>query len=104
MLAASLRLWTSPFKGQNGAPTYFKDVVFAMIRTQMASLNTAEERHVNGLTKSVYLKYAKDTGFEPKSVILSSGVEAHWLGDDDAEKVIVYLHGESREIGGGMGC
>ncbi|KAF1949867.1 alpha/beta hydrolase fold protein-like protein [Byssothecium circinans] len=93
MLTASARLWTSPFKGQKGAQNYFKDVMFSMMRVQLGNLDTAQERYWNGTSTPVYLKYAQDNGFEPQSVTLSSGVQAHWLGDKDAKKVILWFHG-----------
>ncbi|KAF2646016.1 alpha/beta hydrolase fold protein-like protein [Massarina eburnea CBS 473.64] len=98
-LAASLRLWTSPFKGARGAPNYYKDVIFSMMRVQLASLNTAQERYINGTSTPVYLKYCEDHGLTPQSVTIGEnsngggGVEAHWLGDPEAEKVILWFHG-----------
>ncbi|KAF1999871.1 alpha/beta-hydrolase [Amniculicola lignicola CBS 123094] len=92
-LAASVRLWTSPFKGSKGAHTYFKDVMFSMIRTQLGSLNLAQDRYLNPLTTPTYLKYCKDNGITPDSITLPSGVQAHWLGDRSAKKTILYFHG-----------
>ncbi|PVI02934.1 alpha/beta-hydrolase [Periconia macrospinosa] len=93
LLSASTRLITSPFKGQKGAHNYFKDVSFSMMRTQLGSLNTAQERYLNGTSTPVYLKYAKDNGFTPESVTLPGGAQAHWIGDSSAKKVILWFHG-----------
>ncbi|KAF2790675.1 alpha/beta hydrolase fold domain-containing protein [Melanomma pulvis-pyrius CBS 109.77] len=94
MLSASARLWVSPFKGQNGAPTYFKDVMFSMMRTQLGGLNLAQDRHLNPAnTTPTYLKFAKDNGFAPESITLPSGKLAHWIGSKSAKQVIVYYHG-----------
>jgi hypothetical protein len=91
--AAVLRLGTSPFKGKTGASTYFKDVMFAMMRSQLGALNLVQFRHMNPGTTDVYLQFAKEKGFTPDSITLRSGTQAHWIGNKNAEKIIVYLHG-----------
>ena len=93
MAAASARLWISPFKGQTGAQNYYKDVRFAMMRSQLGSLNLAQDRYMNGYSTPAYEKFAKDNGFEPQSITLPSGTQAHWLGNPKAKKTIVWFHG-----------
>lgn len=93
VLSASVRLWTSPFKGQKGAPTYFKDVMFAMMRTQLGGLDLAQDRYMNAMTTPTYLKFAKDNGFAPESITLPSGTQAHYIGNKSAKKLIVWFHG-----------
>ncbi|KAF2189098.1 alpha/beta hydrolase fold domain-containing protein [Zopfia rhizophila CBS 207.26] len=93
MLSASVRLWTSPFKGQKGAQNYFKDVIFAMMRTQLANLNLAQDRYLNPLTTPTYMQFAKDKEFAPESITLPDGAQAHWIGSKNAKKLIVYYHG-----------
>ena len=93
MLAASARLWISPFKGQRGAHNYYKDVIFSMMRVQLGGLDTAQERHMNGTSTPIYLKYAQDNGFAPESITLPGGTQAHWIGNKDAKKVILWFHG-----------
>jgi acetyl esterase/lipase len=91
--SASGRLVTSPFKGSNGSNTYFKDVMFAMFRTQLGNLDLAQDRYMNGTTTPIYLKFAKDNDFTPESITLPSGAQAHWFGSSSVKKVIVYFHG-----------
>lgn len=93
MGAATARLWVSPFKGQKGAHNYFKDVMFAMMRVQLGNLDLAADRYMNPMTTPTYLKFAKDHGFAPESVTLPSGTQAHWIGNKNAKKVILYFHG-----------
>ncbi|KAF2111572.1 Alpha/Beta hydrolase protein [Lophiotrema nucula] len=92
-LAASARLWISPFKGQKGAHNYFKDVMFTMMRSQLGSLTLAQDRYVDVPTTTAYEKFAEATGFTPHSITLPSGILAHWIGDSAAKKVLVYYHG-----------
>ncbi|CAI6341176.1 unnamed protein product [Periconia digitata] len=93
MLVASGRIWVSPFKGQTGAHNYYKDVLFSMMRSQLGSLDTVQQRYMNGTSTPAYLKYAQENGFRPESVTLPGGAQAHWLGNKDAKKVILWYHG-----------
>ncbi|KAF2743583.1 alpha/beta-hydrolase [Sporormia fimetaria CBS 119925] len=92
-LAALSRAVVSPFKGDNGAPKYYKDVMFAMMRAQLGSLTLAQDRYLNTNTTDVYLKFTKKHGFAPESITLPSGTQAHWMGNKHAKKVILYYHG-----------
>jgi hypothetical protein len=95
VLAASARLWISPFKGSTGAHNYFKDVMFSMMRVQLGNLDTAQERYMNSTTTPVYLKWCQDNGIVPESITLASGTQAHWLGSSTAKQVILWFHGTS---------
>ena len=70
--------------------------MFAMFRTQLGNLNLAQDRYMNGTTTPIYLQYAKDNGFTPETIMLPSGVQAHWFGSSSAKKLIVYFHGRIR--------
>ena len=98
MFSASCRLFSSPFKGQNGAPTYFKDVIFAMMRTQLGNFTLAQDQYSAVPTTTAYLQFAKDNNFAPESTTLPSGVQAHWIGSQRAKNLIVYFHGEFTDI------
>ncbi|OCK80495.1 alpha/beta hydrolase fold domain-containing protein [Lepidopterella palustris CBS 459.81] len=93
LFAAFTRLWISPFKGDKGASSYFKDVVYTMIRSQLGNLNLAQERIMAPLTTATYLAFAKKNGFAPDSITLADGTQAHWIGNRNAEKTIMYCHG-----------
>lgn len=84
----------SPFKGSNGANTYFKDVAFAAFRTHLGNLDLAQDRYVTSTTSTpVYNQYCTAQKIAPSTITLPSGTQAHWLGSKDAPKVLVYLHG-----------
>ncbi|EON69714.1 hypothetical protein W97_08974 [Coniosporium apollinis CBS 100218] len=87
------RMVVSPFKGKNGAPTYFKDVMYAMLRAQLGNMTIPEQKYLYPPTTATYLQVAKEKGFQPDSVVLPDGIQAHWLGPRSKEKVIVYFHG-----------
>ncbi|KAF2264859.1 alpha/beta-hydrolase [Lojkania enalia] len=64
-----------------------------MTRTQLGSLDLAQDRYMSPMTTPTYLKFAKDNGFAPESSTLPSGTLAHWLGNKNAKNVILYYHG-----------
>ena len=98
VFAALIRILTSPFKGNKSAANYFKDVIFAMTRSQLGNMTLAQERYINSLTTPVYISFAKDKGFPPDSITLSDGVQAHWIGNNNAQKTIVYFHGSYNHL------
>ena len=67
--------------------------MFAMMRSQLGNMTLAQGRYIHRLTTPVYLSFAKDKGFPPDSITLSDGVQAHWIGNKNAQKTIVYFHG-----------
>ncbi|KAJ4320736.1 hypothetical protein N0V94_003268 [Neodidymelliopsis sp. IMI 364377] len=94
IVAASGRAFSSPFKGSNGANTYYKDVAFAAFRAHLGSLSLAQDRYLSSPTASpVYLQHCTSQKLTPESITLASGTQAHWLGSKDAPKVLVYFHG-----------
>jgi hypothetical protein len=84
---------TSPFKGSKGAPTYFRDVMYSMIRTQLRTLSIEQAQYLNKPTTEVYLDFAKQNKFEPVSVDLGNGAKGHWVGEKNAKVSLVFLHG-----------
>lgn len=72
----------------------FKDVAYAVLRSQLASISIPQERYLDNSTESTYLNLAKKEGFQPDSIVLSDGSKGHWLGPRNKDKVMVYFHGE----------
>ncbi|KAJ9618766.1 hypothetical protein H2203_008971 [Taxawa tesnikishii (nom. ined.)] len=70
VLTALAQLLTTPIRTGTKPPSVFKDVFYAALRTQLGSLNLAQE-----------------------NIVLSDGCKAHWIGAKKKEKVLVYLHG-----------
>ncbi|KAF2997102.1 hypothetical protein E8E13_003612 [Curvularia kusanoi] len=92
--ATTGRAFVSPFKGNNGANTYYKDVAITLFRTHLGNLNLAQDRYLSSTTSTpVYSQYCKANNITPSTITLPSGVQAHWLGSKDAPKVFVFLHG-----------
>jgi hypothetical protein len=87
------RMISRPFSGGAKASTYFKDVVFAALRTQLSNISPGTEQWVNGTTEAEYLTFAKKQKIQPDTTVLASGLKLHWLGSKTAEKVLVFFHG-----------
>ncbi|KAF2421554.1 alpha/beta-hydrolase [Tothia fuscella] len=93
LLAALTRLAISPFKRSTGARTYYRDITYTAIRTQLRNMNISQMRYLSPTTTVSYHLAAKTLGFQPSSIDLPNGVQAHWLGDKDASLTLVYFHG-----------
>ena len=91
--SALIRLITRPISGGAKANTYFKDVVFAALRTNLSLISVGTEQWINPSTESTYLDFAKKQGFQPDTDVLDSGLKVHWLGPKTAEKVLLFFHG-----------
>jgi len=49
---------------------------------------------MNGTTSEIYETFCKKVNQESKTLELKEGdVKAHWIGNEDADVVILYLHG-----------
>lgn len=58
-------------------------------------MTLAQTRLVMKSTTEAYYNYAKLKSFEPESIDLPNGTQAHWVGDKDAAITLVYFHGSS---------
>ncbi|GAB7365657.1 hypothetical protein MBLNU230_g6998t1 [Neophaeotheca triangularis] len=94
MVAAALRLVFRPITGGNKPRDLFKDVIFALTRSQLGHANLAQERYMDSTTEANYLALAKKKNFQPEMEVLgSTGAKALWMGNKSAEKVILFFHG-----------
>lgn len=63
----------------------------------MDRLAIADMRYLNASTSEKYVhSYCKSQGLEPKTLEVDTdkgGAVAHWIGDPDADAVILYCHG-----------
>lgn len=91
------QLLTTPIRTGTKPPSVFKDVFYAALRTQLGSLNLAQEKWLDATTEQNYRDLAKKENFQPDSIVLSDGCKAHWIGAKKKEKVLVYLHGGLRK-------
>ena len=90
------QILTYPFRTVRG-PTFFKDVHNSAIRSMLEHLTIADSRLLSPSTSERYLRlYCKSRNIKPNTLDLDTKqgrVVAHWIGDPDAEAVIMYCHG-----------
>lgn len=103
LLSVLSRLITAPLTNGGKAKTFFKDIVFAALRTNLTYITPSQEQYLNATTESVYLDFAKKANFQPDTDVLPSGLKAHWLGPKTAEKIILYFHGGGYVLAAGPG-
>jgi len=100
--AALNRFITSPFR-KDGAPTVYRDVVYAAMRALLSDYTISQARYLMGTTTGIYLDFCKKNEIEPQTLKIARdgynlahtrGETAHWIGNPDADILILYLHGE----------
>lgn len=91
--SALIRLVTSPLSSGPKGKTYFKDVVYAALRTQLSAISANTEFWICPPTEKTYLDFTKKAKIESDVETLSSGHKLCWLGQRSAQKVLLYMHG-----------
>jgi hypothetical protein len=94
--ATTTRAFTSPFvpKKKGKGRTYRRDVLYAMLREVLTGFDVWEGQYLQPGTDKVYKSVAKRRKWKASSVDLEFGAKGHWLGESDAEYVMLYSHGE----------
>ncbi|KAF2996282.1 hypothetical protein E8E13_005054 [Curvularia kusanoi] len=94
--AAVYRAASYPFRTVRG-PTLIKDALNAAVRSMLNRLTIADSRFLMPPTSKSYVdSYCRPRGLEPKTLSLdgkNGQAVAHWIGDPDAESVVIYCHG-----------
>ncbi|MCJ1237525.1 hypothetical protein MMC14_005511 [Varicellaria rhodocarpa] len=85
---------TTPFRGENGAPSFKKHIGFKMIRMLYRRMSVEQLQAMNPPSEDVYKAFAKEKGFKPESVTFGDvHTKAHWLGNKNAENLILWFPG-----------
>ncbi|KAF1968721.1 alpha/beta-hydrolase [Bimuria novae-zelandiae CBS 107.79] len=94
LYAITIRLLTLPIRLLNwrGAPTIIEDLFFTAVRTLLSHSNLAVFRAIFKPTASAYQEFCTKTGQKARSLTVQ-GAQAHWIGDENADVVVLYLHG-----------
>jgi acetyl esterase/lipase len=87
------RLFKAPFRGNKGATTFFKDIMFASMRAFMERSDLSVNAATFIPTETVYDNFCKANKLEPQVTELADNAKGLWIGSPSAEKVIVYFHG-----------
>ena len=92
--AALYQLLTAPIRSGPRPKDLYKDVVYATIRSLLATMSIGAEKYLDPGTDANYHEFAAKKNFQPDTLVLPSGTKAHWLGPKKTDKVIVWFHGE----------
>ena len=82
-----------PFRGDNGPRTLFLHICYAVARTFTGRLSTRQMQYLDPPTEKVYNQVANSLNFQPETVTLPHDTLGHWIGDKNAQSVIIYLPG-----------
>ncbi|XMA12700.1 hypothetical protein WAI453_005491 [Rhynchosporium graminicola] len=89
-----LSLFTGVWKAKDRRPrTYFRFVALTGLRTFVARTTTRQQHYISPPTDDAYEHVCKRRGQTPKSETLHDGTRAHWVGDSNAEKIVLNFHG-----------
>ncbi|KDQ60391.1 hypothetical protein JAAARDRAFT_67935 [Jaapia argillacea MUCL 33604] len=83
----------APFRGQSGAPTYYKHVYYAVLRGSSEGPSVRQLQYIRPPTDEAYATWCQLNEIKPRTEVLVDGTKAHWLGDKYADNVLVYFHG-----------
>lgn len=87
-------LFTAPFRDTEKTPkSLFKYVALTGVRTLVTRTTTRQQHYLNPPTDDSYLAVCKKRNVKPHSEILEDGTRAHWIGNSNAEKLIINFHG-----------
>lgn len=90
------RMFTSSSRRKQGkgAPGYLRDVAYAFMRQMFDGLGTEQTQFLIPTTDKVYNLVTKAKRITPKTVDLGNGAQGHWIGQSQANNVMLYIHGK----------
>ncbi|TKA70168.1 hypothetical protein B0A55_05822 [Friedmanniomyces simplex] len=89
----SYALLTRPLASSPRPVDFFRDAVFAAMRSFLSNISTAQEQASQSSTEAEYLAVSKYKHYAPDTDVLDSGLRVHWLGPKLSRSTILFLHG-----------
>ncbi|KAK3687384.1 Alpha/Beta hydrolase protein [Podospora appendiculata] len=97
VIAALATVLKTPFqfRGENKAPTLKLHFLYGVVRAFVENITPRQSQALMPSTTEAYEKVAKTlgSGFKPAGVKLADGTLCCWVGDNNADTVIVWFHG-----------
>ncbi|KAL2369627.1 hypothetical protein RJ035_002659 [Blastomyces gilchristii] len=103
VLAALYALLTGLSRSEKQPKTLTLHVGYAILRKATARLSPLQLQLVMPPTNKIYERYAKKANKPVQSVELPHGVHGHWIGDKNAENVLIWYHGGGFALPANMG-
>lgn len=66
---------------------------YALFRKASSRLTATQMQYILPPSNKIYEQHSKETGGLPESVDLGDGALGHWMGDPNADNVVVWIHG-----------
>ncbi|KAJ6142523.1 Alpha/beta hydrolase fold-3 [Penicillium samsonianum] len=76
---------------------------YALFRKATSRLTPSQMQYILPPSHKIYEQHSKKTGGLPESVELGDGALGHWVGDRNADNVIVWFHGGGFGLPANMG-
>ncbi|KAH8598102.1 prolyl oligopeptidase-like protein [Bisporella sp. PMI_857] len=88
-------LFTGPIRSKEtkGSGPFYRYVALTAMRTTTRRASPKQIHYLMDPTDDAYLAACKKRGFSPKSEVLGDGTQAHWIGDSNADKLVLNFHG-----------
>lgn len=65
-----------------------------IIAARVGDVLTCRDRWISPATDVLYEQYARSARVKPETVDLGYGAKGHWIGDKDAQNVLIWYHGK----------
>ncbi|KAI0319092.1 Alpha/Beta hydrolase protein [Amylostereum chailletii] len=83
-----------PFRGTEGAATFDRHMQNGITRRLAGRLNIAQLQFVRGTSTATFDKWAAaNPSVEVHTDVIGDDAKVHWLGNKDADKVLLHVHG-----------
>ncbi|KAL3427090.1 hypothetical protein PVAG01_00599 [Phlyctema vagabunda] len=78
---------------KTAGPLWYRYVRLSSIRAATSRFSARQQHLLFVPTDTIYEQFCKEANIQPDSEVLEDGTKAHWLGDKNAEKLIINFHG-----------
>ncbi|KAJ5923113.1 hypothetical protein N7516_010816 [Penicillium verrucosum] len=103
VIAYIYALLTGLRRTERQAKSFFLHLGYAVFRKTTSRLSTSQLQYILPPSHKIYEQHSKKTGRLPESVELGDGALGHWVGDRNADNVIVWFHGGGFALPANMG-
>ncbi|KZV69240.1 alpha/beta-hydrolase [Peniophora sp. CONT] len=94
LVAALYTAAQGPFRGSEGAATFDRHMQNGITRQLAGRMSIPQLQFIRGTTAATFEKWAKaNPEVHTHSEAVAEGTAIHWLGDKDADKILLHLHG-----------
>ncbi|KAK9482652.1 Alpha/Beta hydrolase protein [Lipomyces starkeyi] len=83
-----------PLRGEKAPRTFKRHILLTLMRKTFARLSTEQLQFIAGTTESNYIAWTRAQKIPVQSIQISQlNTKAFWIGDDQADNVVLYFHG-----------